>query len=28
MLLLWYLQGSLIDLGCLGDHNRCCGLDR
>jgi hypothetical protein len=26
-LLLWYLQGSLIDLGCLGDHDRCCGFD-
>jgi hypothetical protein len=27
-LLLWYLQGSLVDLGCLGDHDRCCGFDR
>jgi hypothetical protein len=27
-LLLWYMQGSLIDLGCLGDHDRCCGFDR
>jgi hypothetical protein len=26
-LLLWYLQGSLVDLGCLGDHDRCCGFD-
>jgi hypothetical protein len=27
-LLLWYLQGSLVDLGCLGDHDHCCGFDR
>jgi hypothetical protein len=26
-LLLWYLQGSLVDLGCLSDHDRCCGFD-
>jgi hypothetical protein len=25
--LLWCLQGSLVDLGCLGDHDRCCGFD-
>jgi hypothetical protein len=27
-LLLWYLKGSLIDLGCLDDHDCCCGFDR
>jgi hypothetical protein len=27
-LLLWYLQGSLVDLGYLGDHDRYCGFDR
>jgi hypothetical protein len=27
-LLLWYLQSSLVDLGYLGDHDRCCGFDR
>jgi hypothetical protein len=26
--LLWCLQSSLVDLGCLGDHDRCCGFDR
>jgi hypothetical protein len=26
-LLLWYMQGSLVDLGCLGDHDCCCGFD-
>jgi hypothetical protein len=25
-LLLWYLKGSLTDLGCLGNHDRCCGF--
>jgi hypothetical protein len=25
--LLWYLQGSLVDFGCLGEHDRCCDFD-
>jgi hypothetical protein len=27
-LLFWYLQSGLVYLGCLGDHDRCCGFDR
>jgi hypothetical protein len=26
-LLLWYLQSSLVDLGCLGDHDRYSYFD-
>jgi hypothetical protein len=27
-LLLWYVQGSLVDLGYLGNHDLCLGFDR